>query len=497
MGVLSDLEPEAVFRYFEKICSIPHGSGNTDRISNFCVSFAKEHGLKYNKDSHNNVIIWKDGSPGYENSPAVMLQGHLDMVCEKETGCKFDFEKYGLNLQLKDGVISAKGTTLGGDDGIAVAYALAILESDSIPHPPLEAVFTTDEEVGMTGASAIDASPLKSRIMLNIDSEEEGYLLVSCAGGATAVADIPVKTKGVFGICADIWIKGLKGGHSGVEIDKGRANSNILMGRTLYSLSQKFEFNISLIYGGLKDNAIPRESYAKIVFKDGTDTEAVKRHLEELNRIYSNEYSSTDAGIKIVAEIDNKPGNNGVLNDKSTSRVITALVSFPNGIQRMSHDIEGLVQTSLNLGILDKVVLDTDDRTNHRDVPLCIRFNYSLRSSISTEKEEMADRIKCLAEALGGTVTLKGSYPAWEYRKDSPLRDLMTEVFEEQYGRKPVIQAIHAGVECGLFAGKLPGLDCVSYGPDIKNIHTPQESMDVESVRRTWEYTLEILKRLK
>ncbi|MFG6329736.1 MAG: aminoacyl-histidine dipeptidase [Lachnospiraceae bacterium] len=497
MSIISNLEPEDVLRYFEKICSIPHGSGNTDKISNFCVSFAKEHGLKYQKDDYNNVIIWKDGSPGYENSPAVMIQGHLDMVCEKETYYKFDFEKYGLNLQLKDGIISAKGTTLGGDDGIAIAYALAILESDSIPHPPLEAVFTTDEEVGMTGAAAIDVSTLKSRIMLNIDSEEEGYLLVSCAGGATATVEIPIKKKGIFGICAQIWIKGLKGGHSGVEIDKGRANSNILMGRTLYSLSQKFQFNIMTIYGGLKDNAIPRETYSRIIFSGNTDMEEVKKHLEELNKIYSNEYSSTDSGIKIVVETDNKPSNQEVFNTKTTSRVITALVNLPNGIQRMSHDIEGLVQTSLNLGKLDTVVLDLEKHTSHRDYPMCVRFNYSLRSSISTEKEELADRIKCLAEALGGTVYLKGDYPAWEYKKDSPLRDLMTEVFEEQYGKKPVIQAIHAGVECGLFAGKLPGLDCVSYGPDIKNIHTPQESMDVESVKRTWEYTLEILKRLK
>lgn len=333
--------------------------------------------------------------------------------------------------------------------------------------------------------------------MLNIDSEEEGYLLVSCAGGAGVTVEIPVKRKGISGKCAEIWIKGLKGGHSGVEIDKGRANSNVLMGRILYSLSQKFEFNIMTIYGGLKDNAIPRETYSRIIFNKNTDMEAVRKHLEGLNKIYSNEYSATDAGIKIVVEIEDNLHNYSAFYDKSTSKVITALTSFPNGIQRMSHDIEGLVQTSLNLGKLDTAVLDKDDRINHRDCPFCVRFNYSLRSSVSTEKEELADRIKCLAEALGGTVSLSGDYPAWEYKKDSPLRDLMTEVFEEQYGRKPVIQAIHAGVECGLFAGKLPGLDCVSYGPDIKNIHTPQESLDVESVKRTWKYTLEVLKRLK
>ncbi len=514
MGILSNLEPAPVFKYFEEICNIPHGSGNTDAISNFCANFAIEHGLKYIKDENNNVIIWKEGTKGYENSPSVIIQGHLDMVCEKEAGCNINFEKDGIKLHLDNGIISAEGTTLGGDDGIAIAYALAILESDNIPHPPIEAVFTVDEEVGMTGAAALDCSPLKSRIMLNIDSEEEGYLLVSCAGGASVTVHLPVIRKGVSGIPATIKITGLKGGHSGVEIDKGRANSNMLMGRTLYLLSQKYQFNIFSIYGGNKDNAIPRETHATVVFKTGTVIEDVQKDIEEIDKIYSNEYYSTDPGIKTNIEIE-EGSNRYAFNNKSTSRIITALVSFPNGIQRMSHDIEGLVQTSLNLGILKITQIDrrygykhnsgewysqmakTDQRYAYYHYSTEVSLNYSVRSSISTEKEEVINRIKCLAEALKCTITCQGDYPAWEYKKDSPLCRLMTEVFEEQYGKKPVVQAIHAGVECGLFAGKLPGLDCVSYGPDIKNIHTPQEFMDVESVRRTWEYTLEILKRLK
>ena len=514
MGILSNLEPAPVFKYFEEICNIPHGSGNTDAISNFCAYFAIEHGLKYIKDENNNVIIWKEGTKGYENSPSVIIQGHLDMVCEKEAGCNINFEKDGIKLHLDNGIISAEGTTLGGDDGIVIAYALAILESDNIPHPPIEAVFTVDEEIGMTGAAALDCSPLKSRIMLNIDSEEEGYLLVSCAGGASVTVHLPVIRKGVSGIPATIKITGLKGGHSGVEIDKGRANSNMLMGRTLYLLSQKYQFNIFSIYGGNKDNAIPRETHATVVFKTGTVIEDVQKDIEEIDKIYSNEYYSTDPGIKTNIEIE-EGSNRYAFNNKSTSRIITALVSFPNGIQRMSHDIEGLVQTSLNLGILKITQIDRrygykhnsgewyyqmakiDQRYAYVHYSTEVSLNYSVRSSISTEKEEVINRIKCLAEALKCTITCQGDYPAWEYKKDSPLCRLMTEVFEEQYGKKPVVQAIHAGVECGLFAGKLPGLDCVSYGPDIKNIHTPQESMDVESVRRTWEYTLEILKRLK
>lgn len=494
MGVLSNLEPAPVFKYFEEICNIPHGSGNTDAISSFCVNFAIEHGLKYLKDENNNVIIWKEGTKGYENSPSVIIQGHLDMVCEKETGCNINLEKDGIKLHLENGIISAEGTTLGGDDGIAIAYALAILESDNIPHPPIEAVFTVDEEVGMTGAAALDCSSLKSRIMLNIDSEEEGYLLVSCAGGASVTVHLPVKRKNADGIPATIEITGLKGGHSGVEIDKGRANSNVLMGRTLYSLSQKYQFNIYSIDGGHKDNAIPRETYATVVFKTGTIIEDVQKDIKEIDKIYSNEYNSTDPGIKASIKIE-EGSHRYALNNKSTSRLITALVSFPNGIQRMSHDIEGLVQTSLNLGILK--IAEIERRYAYEDYSTEVLLNYSVRSSISTEKEEVINRIKCLAESLKGTISCKGDYPAWEYKKDSPLCSLMTKIFEEQYGRKPIVQAIHAGVECGLFAGKLPGLDCVSYGPNIKNIHTPQESMDIESVRRTWEYTLEILKRLK
>jgi len=485
MGILSDLEPVPVFKYFEEICSIPHGSGNTKTISNFLVSFARGHGLEFIQDSFNNVIIWKDGTKGYENSPSVIIQGHMDMVCEKEAMCNIDFEKDGLELQLADGTISASGTTLGGDDGIAVAYALAILSSSDIPHPPIEAVFTVDEETGMTGAAGLDYSLLKSHTMLNIDSEEEGYLLVSCAGGATVTAHLPVKRENIQGRPFTININGLRGGHSGTGIDKGRANANLLMGRTLYALSKKYSFNIITINGGKKDNAIPREASAEIIFAEETDTRAASLYLNELNSIYLKEYQSADAGINLdFIEGGSQAGIYNALSSKATSKAIMALINLPNGIQRMSHDIEGLVQTSLNLGILKTCGGE-------------IQYNYSVRSSISSEKEELIDRIECLIKDAGGYISRHGDYPAWEYKKDSPLRQLMAEVFEEQYGRKPVIQAIHAGVECGLFAEGIKGLDCVSYGPDIKNIHTPQECMDIKSVQRTWRYTLAVLKRLQ
>ncbi len=487
MKVLSSLEPHKVFEYFEEICSIPHGSSNTKKISDYLVTFAREHDLRYIKDQSNNVIIFKDGTPGYEASAPVMLQGHMDMVCEKGKDCNIDFERDGLELVLKDGIISANGTTLGGDDGIAVAYALAILDSSDIPHPPLEAVFTVDEEIGMLGAAAIDCSPLKSKIMLNLDSEDEGYLLVSCAGGVTAASHIPVS----FIPAADktlmsINISGLLGGHSGVEIDKNRANANILFGRILYTLNRKLSFNLVSIEGGLKDNAIVKTAVAVIAVNE-SDIQTVKDCVSHMEDLFKHEYVVSDPDIKVAAEITDSSSEaaaNDMMDNISTNRVIAALVNMPYGIQGMSSNIEGLVESSLNLGIL---------KTTDTEVVL----SYCVRSSIASRKQEMLDKITSLTELLSGYVTLTGDYPAWEYRQDSPLRDLMKDIFTEQYGREPVIQALHAGVECGLFAGKIPDLDCVSFGPDMKDIHTTNESMDVESVKRTWECTLEILKRLK
>ncbi len=480
MAVLAQLEPEEVFHWFEEICKIPHGSGDTGRISDFLVDFAQKRSLKYRQDRSNNVIIWKDASEGYEDSEPVMLQGHMDMVCEKEPDCDIDFSGDGLRLKLEDGIISADGTTLGGDDGIAVAYALAVLDADDIAHPPLEAVFTVDEEIGMLGAAALDCSDLKSRIMLNLDSEDEGHLLVSCAGGVTAEAHLPVQKAAVTGRKARLVVTGLQGGHSGVEIDKGRGNACQLLGRTLYELKQKCDYRLNGMKGGLKDNAIPREAEAELILLE-KDGEKVIRAMEQ---VYQKEYSVTDPQVKLLWEEEEDPESQTAMTEEATAKAVTALVNLPGGIQRMSFDIPGLVQTSLNLGIMR-----TDDTE--------ISFSFSVRSSVGTEKAELVQRIRCLMEALGGSVSCTGEYPAWEYRQESALRDLMVQIYEEQYGEKPLVEALHAGVECGLFADKLPGLDCVSFGPDMDDIHTTKESMNVDSVRRTWKYVLEILKRLK
>ncbi|MCI7061927.1 MAG: aminoacyl-histidine dipeptidase [Lachnospiraceae bacterium] len=480
MAVLAQLEPEEVFHWFEEICGIPHGSGDTGRISDFLVDFAQKRSLKYRQDRSNNVIIWKDASEGYEDSEPVMLQGHMDMVCEKEPDCDIDFSGDGLRLKLEDGIISADGTTLGGDDGIAVAYALAVLDADDIAHPPLEVVFTVDEEIGMLGAAALDCSDLKSRIMLNLDSEDEGHLLVSCAGGVTAEAHLPVQKAAVTGRKVRLVVTGLQGGHSGVEIDKGRGNACQLLGRTLYELKQKCDYRLNGMKGGLKDNAIPREAEAELILLE-KDGEKVIRAMEQ---VYQKEYSVTDPQVKLLWEEEEDPESQTAMTEEATAKAVTALVNLPGGIQRMSFDIPGLVQTSLNLGIMR-----TDDTE--------ISFSFSVRSSVGTEKAELVQRIRCLMEALGGSVSCTGEYPAWEYRQESALRDLMVQIYEEQYGEKPLVEALHAGVECGLFADKLPGLDCVSFGPDMDDIHTTKESMNVDSVRRTWKYVLEILKRLK
>lgn len=484
MNELKNLQPETVFHYFEKICSIPHGSGNTQEMSNYLKDFAIQKGLRYIQDEMGNVIIFKKGTNGYETSPSVILQGHMDMVCEKESGSSFDFKKDGLKLFLKDGRLCAHGTTLGGDDGIAVAFILALLDSDDIPHPPLEAVFTVDEEIGMLGAAFIDCSPLSSRIMLNIDSEEEGYLLVSCAGGVSAACHIPVDYISVSGTLYEVTVSGLSGGHSGTEIDKGLGNSNALLARVLYNLKKDVSFHIKDMRGGLKDNAIPRESVAEIIIRDTSDISAAEKVIAEINEILKNEYSSTDAGITVTGGLIGEMEKTDALSSASTAAVITALFNLPCGITHMSHDIKGLVQSSLNPGIL---LLNEGEAY----------ISYCIRSSVASEKQEMCDRLESMIHLFNGHVTYTGDYPAWEYRKNSPLRELMTDIYEEQYGRKPVVQAIHAGVECGFFAGKIPDLDCVSYGPDISDIHTTREALDIESVRRTWEYTLEVLKRLK
>ena len=477
MQVLEHLEPKNVFSFFEAMCAIPHGSRNTKAISDWCVAFARERGLEHYQDSSNNVIIIKEATPGYETARPVILQGHLDMVCEKEAGCLKDMEREGLDLVVEGDYVRAKGTTLGSDDGIAVAMALAILDAADIPHPRIEAVFTTDEEIGLLGASALDISPLKGRTMINLDSEAEGIFTVSCAGGVTASCLLPVSRQPFDGVPLVLTVGGLTGGHSGAEIHKGRANSNMLMGRVLRALAHETPLRLQCVDGGLKDNAIPVETRATVA---AADPQAVQRLAGEMEQILQNEYQITDPGLFVRAEPTSAV--HAPLDQSSTQKVICMLLCLPNGVQAMSAGIPDLVQTSLNLGILV---------TGEQEV----QASFSVRSSVDSQKAMLKDRLVCLMEQLGGRVAFSGEYTGWQYQEDSPLRELMAEVFQQQYGKAPKIEAIHAGLECGIFAGKIPGLDCVSLGPDLLEIHTPRERMSISSVQRVWAFLLEVLKR--
>lgn len=482
MSVLEKLEPKKVFYYFEQLCAIPHGSGNTKQISDYCVNFAKEHNLRYIQDESNNVILFKEGSAGYETSEPVILQGHLDMVCEKEQDCSIDFEKDGLELQINGDWIEARGTTLGGDDGIAVAYALAVLDDDTLAHPPLEVVFTVDEEIGMLGAQAIDLSMLKGRRLLNIDSEEEGSFLTSCAGGMQATVTIPVSYREEEGVCFQLTVENLLGGHSGSEIDKERANAIVLLGRCLDTLQEVDDIEIISMEGGLKDNAIPRRTICRFLTpqKNAEEVEGVVKHLEE---IFRKEYAVSDPDVTLSLERETVKKEQ-VLDFKSKAKVLYFLRTAPNGVQNYSMALPGLVETSLNAGIMKL--------TEHE-----LTVVYSIRSSVQTRKYDLLQKLKLQAVFMGGVVTVEGDYPAWEYKEESNLRKALAEAFFTVYHKEPKFEAIHAGLECGLFSGKLEGLDAVSFGPDILDIHTTQEKLSISSTERVWNLLVEALKLLK
>jgi dipeptidase D len=482
MNVLEHLEPQKVFHYFEEICGIPHGSRNTRQISDYLVQFAKDRNLTYYQDELNNVVILKDGTAGYESSEPLIIQGHMDMVCEKENDCDIDFEKEGIRLVVDGDFVTADGTTLGGDDGIAVAYALAILDSDDIPHPPLEVVITVDEEIGMLGAFDMDLSMLKGHKMLNIDSDVEGHFLTSCAGGMSLIADIPVKRTVQKGRAVELVVTGLEGGHSGSEIHKEHGNADIIMGRVLALLLDVTPFGILSMSGGLKDNAIPRECKATVLMPEESVASA-KAALGELEDILKNEFSVSDAGIALeVNVLDNREEK--ILDYSSVSRIVCYLRTVPNGVLHMSQIMPGLVETSLNLGIME---LGED----------ALHTVTSIRSCVSTRKADVRDRVTMVVELLGGEVTVEGDYPAWEYKKDSTVRVDIAAAYKDMFGEEPVFEAIHAGLECGIFSEKIPNLDCVSFGPNNYDIHTPKERLSISSTERMWRLILEFLKRSK
>ncbi len=481
MSVLANLNPNKVFEFFEYISSVPHGSDNTDRISNLCCEFARERGLRYVQDELGNVIIYKPGTAGYESHEPVIIQGHIDMVTVKTPDCDIDLEADGLRLAHNDEFVWAEGTSLGADDGIAVAMAMAVLDSDLIAHPPIEAVFTINEETGMDGANFINTSKLNGKTMLNIDSEEEGIITCGCAGGIRVYGSFPLNPAKITSDCAEICISGLTGGHSGNEIHKGRANANILMGRLLYELYENASIRIVSIAGGEKDNAIANSCKAVFVYSTA-DFEKIEAVVKRFETNACEKYSDTDSALKIsINNLGAKSIN--AASEAASSGIIKAMAQIPDGVQKMSGDIEGLVQTSLNFGIIDSA----DD---------CINMTFCLRSSVSAERDALADNLSAIIFANGGEASTGGKYPAWEYAKDSPVREKAVQAYEKLFGKKPEITVIHAGLECGLFADKIKNLDCISFGPNIPDIHTVSEKLDIKSTQRVWKFLLELLRNL-
>ena len=483
MNILQNLEPKSVFKYFEEISQIPRGSGNEKYISDYLVSVAKKLNLEVIQDKALNVIIKKPGTEGYENSETIILQGHMDMVCEKNKGTDHDFQKDPLKLRVVDDMVYATDTTLGADNGIAVAYALAILESTDIPHPPIEVLITTDEETGMSGAMAISKEHINGKILLNLDNEEEGHLLVSCAGGIRSkhTLNVTLEDAGDYDNFLHIAVRGLKGGHSGMEINKERGNSNKIMGRILKSLLS-LDYKLVSVNGGSKNNAIPREADAIIALKS-EDVAKAKELINNWNPILLNELKTQDPGVNISI-LENTENVEKVFTKESTEKTVNLLYLIPNGINSNSVEIKNLVESSTNLG-----VVTTEGNK--------VEFDSAIRSSVASLKDEIVLRSKTIAELIGADFETTAGYPEWQYDNESKVRGICQDVYKRMYGKDAKIVAIHAGVECGLFNEKLGKLDMISFGPDLYDVHTPQEHMSITSVKNVWDYLLEVLKALK
>lgn len=485
MKKIENVKFDRIFYHFEQISKIPRGSGNEKAISDYLLDFGKSLGLECIQDAALNIIIKKPASIGYENAPAVIIQGHMDMVCEKNSDKEHDFEKDPINLVVKGDYIYADRTTLGADDGIAVAYAMTLLEDNTIEHPAIEVLLTTDEEAGMSGAMALQPHYINGKIVLNLDSEEEGKLLVSCAGGIRTKSILPIEwiDKKNDTIAYNLVIRGLKGGHSGMEIHLGRGNSNKLMGRLLKNIDKELDFNLVSLNGGSKNNAIPRESSSIITVsqKDERKLLDIKRRVcEELK----NEFSKKDPNLRVhLLEVEESVDK--VFSDDSTKKAVNLLYMYPNGVNTVSSDIQGLTESSTNLGVV--TTLENS-----------IEYDSTARSSVSSLKDEIVTRSKCITEILGGKLVTESSYPEWPYKTDSKIREVCKDVYERMYEKTPEIVAIHAGVECGLFKEKLGNdVDMISFGPDIIDIHTPNEHISISSVERCYEYLLEVLKEIK
>ncbi len=481
--LLDELESGKVFYFFSEISKIPHGSGNTEALARYCVNFADERGFKSYRDEYGNIMIFKDGTSGYKHSESVILQGHLDMVCEKSQGCNKDMEQEGIDIIIDGEYMHADGTTLGGDDGIAIAYILALLDDDSIEHPPIEALFTTDEEIGLRGANELDASRLSGRKLINIDSEEEGVITASCAGAIRISCKLPlIYENAEDGMCAvKITAGGFIGGHSGIDIGKERKNAAKILAEFLYEVDRHIRIAIAGFVSGERLNVIPSSAESVICIK----RENIRQFdviLAKFNAWLKEACAGTEPNALVTAADTRVPER--YISEADSRKMIMALINVPNGILAMNQDIPFMVQTSSNLGSVSV----KDGQLN---------LGFMIRSNTNYGKTETVRQLRCLIEGMGGEMAEEDDYPAWEYKHTSALRDVMVKTYEEMYGKEPLICTIHAGLECGILAEKLDGADMVSIGPNMKNVHTPDEKLEIKSVQRCWQYLLQVLKNLK
>lgn len=483
---LENLEPKNVFYHFEEISKIPRKSGSEKALSDYMVAFANERNLDVYQDDYFNVIIRKPATPGFEDAPGVIIQGHLDMVCEKNEGTEHDFDTDPIDFVIDGEWLKANGTTLGADNGIALAYALALLDSNEYAHPSLEIVFTTEEEIGLIGAQRMDKTKLKGQYFINLDSEEEGELTVGCAGGLKAVYKLPiVETTNTYKVpvLKKIEIKNLLGGHSGADIHRNRANANRLMGRVLSHMRSDFSLRLVEINGGTKDNVITRECTAIIVMED----EQVGLFNDMFTQVVAdikNENRTADPDITINAMTLTYEDSMRIFSKETTDNIIHTLINAPQGILTMSADLPGMVESSNNVG---RCTTEKDD----------VEFWFAVRSSVRSLKYHVTNQLEWFASQIGAKFIQTAEYPEWPFKPDSNLLRQTARVYEEMFNEKPIVKAIHAGLEPGVFLEVLPHLDAISFGPELQDVHSPDEKMDIASAGRTWKLLVEVLASLK
>jgi dipeptidase D len=481
-NILGHLKPEIIWNNFEEITKYPRPSKKEEKIVEFVLDFAKKHNLEANRDKFGNILIKKSATPGKENLKTVTLQSHLDMVCEKNRGVEFDFENQPLNIYLDNGWVKAKGTTLGADNGIGVAASLSILESKDIEHGPIEALFTLDEETGLTGASSLKKGWLQGDILINMDSEEEGVLYIGCAGGKNTRASFkfhPEKAPRNFSTF-EVKVEGLQGGHSGLEIHSGRGNAVKILVRLLWLYMQENKLKLARIEGGNKHNAIPREAFA-VIMVPSEDEKSFKKFISKFNDAVKDEFSSVESNLKVSAENHGAPKE--VIDKETAKTLINALYAIPHGVIKMSADIPELVETSNNLATVI---------TNGKKINVVT----SQRSSVASEIVDITSMVTSVFQLADANVDYNDGYPGWKPDVHSEILGVFKSTYKNLYGKEPEVKAIHAGLECGIIKEKYPDMDMISFGPTMYGVHSPDERLEIAAVPKFWDLLVNVLKNI-